>query len=1050
MFFVEVFYTILLRAIFTFIKTLNYCFMRHTLFKFLALFCLAFTSAQNVDVSGTIQDESGIPIPGVNIIVKNTTKGSVSDFDGNFTVTGVEIGSTLTFSYIGYITQELVVKDKSNLSITLAEDVAKLDEVVVIGYGTQTKKEITGAVSVVSSETIEKLKPTRIEQALQGQVAGVNVTANSGSPGAGATINIRGVSTNGDSRPLILVDGNVIEDLSVINPADIESMNILKDATAGIYGVRAANGVILITTKTGRKDMPLTIEYNAYAGFQETTRKMSVLNATEYALIVNEAFAAGGSTPPYTDISGLGKGTDWQDVIFQSAPIQSHNISFRAGKGKSSYSYSGSFLTQDGIVGGSKSNFTRFTNSLAYNLDFLENFKFKSGLTLTRQNSKGLPENALGSVLFNALNMAPTFTVYDENGDFTLAEGLGGEVINPLAQIENTYNRNKVMKLNGFAGLSYNFLEHFTAEANIQFNYAEVSNFSFDPIDYYGVGKVFNTLKSGVFEGFNIFRDYTFDGFIKYENTFNDTHKLNVLLGTSVFKTTGMFSGATASDIKNNDIAFASVAEASDPQDIYKELGRNPTFDARLLSYFSRVQYDYKGKYLFSAVVRRDGSTKFGPENKFGIFPSGSIGWVASDEAFLKDSNFMNFLKVRASYGILGNDRIGDYRFVSLLTGEGTYFFGGNDRENEYFGKASGPISNPQIKWEKQKTLDVGLDMRFLNNKIDLTTDYFKRRTEDLLVSPDISGLLGTGAPPFVNAGIVENTGIEFAIGYSDNLSENFKFSIKYNVTAIKNEVISVSGEGEYLEGGGFGISQPAISRMEAGYPLGYFVGFQTAGIFQNQSEIDNAAVGEVAPQPGDFRFVDQLTVPIYDPETNEIIRYEADGVINLDDRVNLGNPLPAATMGLNISFDYKKWDFAAYAFASLGNEIVRNYERNQQAVNKPSWYLDRWTGEGTTNTAPRVSIGPSSNTVFSDFYVEDGSFVRLQNAQLGYTFSNDSGDSKLKSFRIYLSGSNLFTLTKYNGYDPTAGTGAPIGGGIDQGFYPSARTYLLGVNVKF
>jgi len=1004
--------------------------MRHTLFKILAIFFVAYGSAQNLQISGTVMDEYNMPIPGVNVLVKNTTNGVATDFDGNFVISDVVQGSTLVFSYLGYITQEIVVNSNAALNVLLAEDVAKLDEVIVIGYGTQTKKEITGAVSVVSSETIEALKPTRIEQALQGQVAGVNITTNSGSPGGGSTISIRGVSTNGDSRPLILVDGNVVEDLSVVNPNDIESMNILKDATAGIYGVRAANGVILITTKTGRKEMPLTVEYSAYTGFQETTRKMPVLNATEYAVIVNEAYAAGGSIPPFTDLSGLGAGTDWQDEVFQSAPIQNHNISIKGGKEKSSYSYSGSFLTQDGIVGGNKSNFTRFTNSASYNLDFLENFKFKSGLTLTRTNRRGLPENALGSVLFNALNMAPNIPVRDINGEYSLADGLGGEVINPIAQMANTYNRNKVMKLNGFAGLSYNFLEHFTAEANIQFNYAEVTSFSFDPIDYYGVGKVFNTQRSSVFEGFNIFRDYTFDAFIKYDNTFNDIHKLNVLLGTSVFKTTGVFAGDVARDIIGNNIANASVDQAFEQENVNEALGRNPTFDGRLLSYFARVQYDYKGKYLFSAVVRRDGSTRFGPGNKFGYFPSGSIGWVASDEDFMNDSNFFDLLKVRASYGILGNDRIPDYRFISLLTGEGTYIFD----DEEIFGTASGPISNPLIKWEKQKTLDIGLDMRILNNKVDITTDYFKRRTEDLLVSPQVSGLLGTGAAPVVNAGIVENTGLEFAIGYSDNIGDDFKFSVKYNVTAIKNEVVSVSGEGEYLEGGGFGISQPAISRMEAGFPLGYFIGYKTDGIFQNQSEIDNAAVGEIAPQPGDFKFVDQ----------------NGDGVIDLEDRVDLGNPIPDATMGLNISFDYKNWDFAAYAFASVGNEIVRNYERNQQLVNKPNSYLDRWTGPGTSNTSPRVSIGATSNTVFSDFYVEDGSFVRLQNVQLGYTFSNDNEDSKLNKLRIYISGSNLVTLTEYSGYDPTAGTGAPIGGGIDQGFYPSARTFLLGVNVKF
>ena len=990
-------------------------------------------TGQTYEIKGTVSDSGSNPLPGVSIVVKNTAKGASSDFDGNFVVSNVSKGETLVFSYLGFTTKEIVINNSNDLIVVLAEDTQSLDEVVVIGYGTQRKKEITGAVSVVSTETIEKLKPTQIEQALQGQVAGVNVTTNSGSPGGSSTISIRGVSTNGDSRPLILVDGNVVEDLSVVNPNDIASMNVLKDATAGIYGVRAANGVILITTKTGRIEMPLTVEYNGYVGLQRTTREMPVLNATEYALIVNEAYAAGGNTPPFTNISELGVGTDWQSKVFETAPIQSHNISLKGGRKKSSYSYSTSYLTQDGIVGGNKSNFKRYTTSLSYNLDFLEDFKFKSGITATLTNKRNLPENALGSVLFNALNMAPNIPVRDQNGEYSLADGLGGEVINPLAQISNNYNRGRVMKLNGFAGVGYNFLEHFTAETNIQFNYAEVRSNTFDPIDYYGVGKVFNTERNSVFEGLNIFRDYTFDGFIKYENTFNDEHKLNVLLGTSVFKTTGSFSGMIGRDITGG-VANAFVDKALEKENIYSELGRNPTFDARLLSYFSRVQYDYKGKYLFSAVIRRDGSTRFAPGNKFGYFPSGSIGWVASDEEFMSDSDVFQLLKVRASYGILGNDRIGDYRFTSLLTGEGTYFFGGNDREDEYFGVASGPISNPEIKWEKQKTLDIGLDLRMLDGKLDITTDYFKRRTEDLLVSPQVSGLLGTGAAPFVNAGIVENEGIEFAIGYSDNLNEDFKFSIRYNVTAIRNEVVAVSGDGEYLEGGGFGISQPAISRMEAGFPLGYFVGYKTDGIFQSQSEIDNAAVTDITPQPGDFRFVDQ----------------NGDGVIDLDDRIDLGNPLPNATMGLNISFDYRKWDFAAYAFASVGNDIVRNYERNQALVNKPNSYLDRWTGPGTSNTAPRVTTGASSNTVFSDFYVEDGSFIRLQNVQLGYTFSNVPENSSIDKFRIYVSGSNLVTLTKYSGYDPTAGTGAPIGGGIDQGFYPSAATLLLGVNLKF
>lgn len=1002
--------------------------MKHYLFKILTLVFISYSSAQNINVNGHVQDNSGMPIPGVNVVVKNTTKGTVTDFDGNFTISNVQSGATLILSYLGYVTKEVVVTNSSKLTIQLQEDLAKLDEVVVIGYGTQTKKEITGAVSVVSSESIEALKPTRIEQALQGQVTGVNITSQSGTPGGGSTISIRGVATNGDNRPLILVDGNVIEDLSVLNPSDIQNINILKDATAGIYGVRAANGVILIKTKTGRKNMPITVEYNAYGGFQQTTRKIPVLNATEYAAIVNEAFAAGGNAPPFSDLASLGVGTDWQDLVFENAPITNHSISFSGGTKKSAYAYSGSFLTQDGIVGGSKSNFTRFTNNLNYTLDFLDNFKLTSGLTLMRTNKRNLPENSNSSVLFNAINMAPTFTVYDENGDYTLAEGLGGEVINPLAQIDDTFDRGKVTKLSGNAGLSYNFLNHFTVQSNIQFNYSEVASKVFNPIAYFGSGKNSNVDRSSVFEGLNYYRDYTFDAFVKYENKINDIHNINVLFGTSIFKTTGEFTGATGFDIIDNSYVNANLDQAFDVENINRFTGRNATFDSRLLSYFTRVQYDYKGKYLLSAVVRRDGSTKFGPRNRFGIFPSGSIGWVMSDEDFLKDSSFINLLKLRASYGILGNDRIPDYRYVSLLNGEGTYIFD----DIEYIGTASGGISNPEIRWEKQKTFDIGLDLRFLNNKIDITTDYFKRRTEDLLVIPEVSGLLGTGGAPVVNGGTVENSGLEFAIGYSENFSDNFKFSVKYNVTYLKNKVLFVDTNTGYLTGGGFGISQPAPSRMEAGFPMGYFYGYQTAGIFQNQEEINASAIGDIAPEPGDIKYVDQNN----------------DGVITEDDRVNIGNPLPDATMGLSISIDFKNFDFSAYAFSSVGNEIVRNYERGQQLTNRTNSYLARWTGEGTSNTFPRVSNGATPNNLFSDFYVEDGSFVRLQNAQLGYTF-NTSENSKISKLRIYVSGNNLFTLTKYKGFDPTASSGAPLGGGIDQGFYPSAKTYLLGINLK-
>ena len=889
---------------------------------------------------------------------------------------------------------------------------------------------------MVSSESIEELKPTRIEQALQGQVAGVNITSQSGSPGSASNIRIRGISTNGENQPLILVDGNVVQDLSVINPSDIESISVLKDATAGIYGVRAANGVILITTKTGRKGSELKFDYNVYGGFQQTTRKLNTLNATEYALLVNEAHANNGEPLQFTNVGPLGEGTNWQEEVFTNAPIINNDFSMRGGTERSTYSFGASLLTQDGIVGGNKANFTRYNARVSFNTEFFEKIKLKSGLTYVGTTRKALAENALGSVLFNALNNAPTFQVTDDNGAYTLSEGTGGEVINPVAQIENTNNRSKVDKISGFFGLNYEFIKNLKAEANIQFNYADVSGRTFNPIVNYGAGKVFNKDRSEYIETLNTFKDYTFDAFLNYDNTFAETHHLNVTVGTSVFKTQGEFSGSIGFDLEGFNFGNASLDNASDVANFFPN--GNATFDSRLLSYFGRLQYDYKGKYLLSAVIRRDGSTKFGPENRFGYFPSASVGWIISDEKFLEDSSIINFLKLRASYGILGNDGIPDYRYVSILNGEGVYVL-----NNELvFGIAAGAISNPEIRWEQQETFDIGVDARFLSSKLNINIDYFNRRTNDLLLIPGVSSILGNTGPgssaPIVNGGDVSNKGLEFQIGYNDQLSDSMSFGINYNFTTLENEVLKVDNGLGFISGGGFGISQGDVARMEVGMPIGYFYGLQTNGIFQTQAEVDahptQLALGANA-QPGDLRFVD----------TN------GDGKIDVDDKTYIGDPIPDVTMGLNISFEYKNLDFQMYVFSSIGNDIVRNYDRNLALTNRTVYALDRWTGAGSSNSDPRVTTGATSNGTFSDYFVEDGSFVRAQNMQLGYSFSDKwLSDIGLDKLRIYTSVSNVFTLTKYRGYDPTTASSNPVGGGFDNGFYPNPRTYLLGVNLKF
>lgn len=1014
--------------------------MKHYFFSFFLLLVSLSAFAQEYTVSGNVTSaQDGLPIPTVNIVIKNTSKGVTTDFDGNYTINNVPQDAVLVFSYIGFETKEVNIINGNTLNIVLKEDTESLDEVVIIGYGTQKRKEVTGAVATVNSKTIEALKPTRIEQALQGQVAGVNVTSQSGAPGSASDIRIRGISTNLDNRPLILVDGNVIQDLSVVNPNDIESYTVLKDATAGIYGVRAANGVILITTKTGRKNKPLSFQYDAYAGFQQTTRKIPLLNATEYALIKNEAAAANGDDLPFPNTFGLNRGTDWQDELFETAPIFSNAITASGGSEKSTYSFGVSLLTQDGIVGGSKANFTRYTTRANYGLEIIENLNFKANLLYTGTTRKALPEGGLGSVLFNALNFAPTDTPRDENGAFTSSAGYPIEVVNPFKQIENTFNRTKVDKISGVFGLNYKFLDGFSAEFNYQWNYSEVRSRAFNPLVTFGNGSVFdNTNIVTLNESSNFFRDYTVDAFINYEKSFNEDHNLKVTVGNSIFKTTGDFFPLLGQGFAAGTTFSSAEIENADTI-VDQRFGNNLTFDSRLLSYFGRVQYNYKSKYLVSAVVRRDGSTAFGPDNKFGVFTSGSVGWIASDEAFLADSNIIDFLKFRSSYGVLGNDRIPANRFESLLNGEGVYVF--NDELQ--VGTAIGAISNPEIKWEEQKAFDVGFEARFLNNKIDVTVDYFNRKTEDLLLAVESSQILGGTAPgssnPIANAGTVENKGLEFQISYKDQLSEDLKFNISYNFATLDNEVLEVNNTIGFVPGGGFGIGQAnQPSRMQVGQPIGVFFGLQTDGIFQTQAEVDahpsQIALGANA-EAGDLRFVD----------------VNQDGIINDDDRTFIGDPIPDVTMGLNLTFDYKSFDFQTYFFASIGNDIVRNYDRNSPITNLTVYSLDRWTGPGSTNTNPRVTNAATGNTVFSDYFVEDGSFLRAQNMQVGYTFNKEKlQKGGLKNIRLYVSVSNVFTLTEYRGFDATTSNGAPIGGGIDSGFYPNPRTFLFGTNVKF
>ncbi|MFV8352103.1 SusC/RagA family TonB-linked outer membrane protein [Flavobacterium sp. XS2P14] len=1019
--------------------------MKSNYLLILFLFLSSFGFAQGFDVGGVVKETgSGLPIPGVNIQVKNTTKGTATDYDGRFSLKGISSGATLVFTYLGYKNLEYkVISSNSALSIMLVEDSKVLDEVVVIGYGSQRKREVTGAVSVVDSKTIEALKPVRIEQALQGTVSGVNVTTTSGAPGAALDIRIRGIATNGENRPTTIIDGYIGE-LGLLNPNDVESITVLKDAQAAIYGTIGANGIILITTKSGKKNSKSKISYNTYSGFQETSRTLPMLNATEYALLLNESYANGGNAIPFPNVSGLGKGTNWQNEVFStSVPIINHDISFSGGSDKITYAVSGSHLDQEGIIGRDKSGFLRNTARVSLGADVTERLKLKTNVIYTYFNRKSLNESGLGSVLFNALNTPATLTPYDANGDFTKVPtntGLGIEIINPLAQIANTYNDYNFKKINGNFGLDYKVFKDFTISSSIGFNTSNSESKSFAKQILYWINpsdKVFDVLRSSVSQSAINDNDYSFDLFGTYTKKIAENHNVVATIGNTIFKTFGNGLFATGFDVPYNSWEFADIALTRGISETAPTGSYN--YDDRRLSYFARGQYDYKGKYLFSAMIRRDASTRFGPGNKVGYFPSFTAGWVVSDEGFFGSDKVINFMKLRGSYGTLGNDQIPPNGFRSQLNGEATYVFDGALVN----GLATGQIPNANLKWEEARKFDVGLDLKLCQNKVSIVADYFIDTRADLLISNiPVSGINGTAAPgagaPTINAGTVRNSGLEFAIDYKNKFSDNFSLSVGYNVTFLKNEVLEVNNGTGYIEGGAFSVGQQAPARMEVGHPMGYFYGLKTNGIFQNQAEVaahpSQLSLGAEA-NPGDLRFVD----------------VNGDGLINSSDRTNIGDPIPEATMGFNLQMNYKNFDFAIYTFASVGNDMVRNYERNLTDVNRLNYVLDRWTGEGSTNSTPRVTTSASGNSTFSSYFVEDASYLRIQNMQLGYAlnpkYSEKVGITKI---RLYAGVNNLYTFTKYKGFDSGASNGAPIGGGIDYGFYPIPRTYLLGLNINF
>lgn len=1022
--------------------------------KLLILFTLLsfFAQAQS-QVKGKVIDEGGMPLPGVNVLIKGSAQGTVSDASGNFAL-NANINETLVFSFIGYAPQEVVFNGQTDLTVQLVLDITALQEIVVVGYGTSTVKELTGSIASVKGSDITGLNPVRIDQAMQGQIAGVQIAANSGSPGGTLNIRIRGLSTNGDNTPLVIVDGIIYpaEGLNALNPSDVESINVLKDASAAIYGVRGANGVIFITTKQGKRNQTPTFDFNGYYGIQETAKQLNLLTGREYAVIKNEAFAAGGQTPPFAN-TNLGKGTDWQKEVFTSAPIQNWNLSMTGGSDKSNYSIGGSYLDQEGIVGGDKASYKRYNARINFSTELAPKIKLQNILLYTNEQRSTVAENGIGSVLYNTINASPLANVFTNNR-FTYLEEFS-DIINPLAQMANTFNITKVNKIAGKEEITYTVNDNFEAVGRVGYGYALVDGKSFSPLVYYGLGKAQNTasnealdpflseivtgtfipIQNSVNESRTTYFDFNLEAYLNYNKTFAEVHKVRATLGTAINGDEGSSLSGTAFNVPYNSNDFADIS-ATDPTYL-----RNNTssfqYRSRLLSQFLRAEYSYQNKYLFSAVLRRDGSSRFGPNNRFGYFPSFSTAWVASEESFF-NSDVIQFMKVRLSYGVIGNDRIGNFRYRALLGGEGVYPF--NDQLSN--GIAIGALGNADLKWETTQQTDLGVDLNLFNDKVSITADYYIKLTNDLLFQPDVSAITGAygagSSPPIVNAGNVRNSGFEFAINYDTEITQGLRLNVGYNLTTIRNEVTAMAPGVDFLEGGAFGVGGGTAARMQVGQPIGYFFGYKVEGVYQTTQEITERGVTQAGARPGDLRFAD----------------IDGDGTINFSndsDKDFIGSPIPDMTMGLTVGLSFKGFDFSTLLYSSIGNDIVRNYERQQPLANQLDYVINRWTGEGSTNEFPRLTTGTNRNGVFSEYFVEDGSYLRIKNLQLGYTIPT-SLTSKIgvKKLRTYVAVNNLLTITGYRGFDPDFAAGGPIGAGIDYGFYPQARVFMAGLNLNF
>lgn len=982
-------------------------------------------------VTGTVTDVSGEPIIGANIRIKGTTTGTITDIDGNFSIEA-EPQSVIEVSYIGYLTQETVINNQKSIRFLLKEDTKTLDEVVVIGYGVQKKADLTGSVANINTEKLNTQSNANIGQALQGKIAGVDIVSQGGAPGSGTRIMVRGIGTLNNASPLYIVDGMYMNSIDHINPNDIASIDVLKDASsAAIYGSRAANGVIIVTTKEGSntEGKPI-IDLSVNLGISTASKFLDMLDAKGWAEVTTIARQAIGkpALDMATDLANK-PDNDWQDIMFRPALMQNYNLAVKGG-GKYSTYYTGlGYFNQDGIVKG--------TNYQRYNIQSKNDYKrgiFSAGtnLIISFSHDKPLHQELRGGMIGTILQSVPTLEKYDDTREGGYG-GTYGDVVNiphPLAIIDDNimdrYNENVKIFANLYAQIELFKGLKYKLNLTPDFSFERYKNY----LNKYDFGLATNSITQ-LTERQRRRRNILVENLLTFDRTFGE-HKISALAGytyqDSRFRHIQAYGEGLPQGLEEIDAATTNRSNEGN------------SWRSVLTSILGRVFYSYQNKYLFTATIRRDGSSKFGKNNRYGYFPSFSLGWNVAEEKFMENVHWLDQLKLRGGYGVLGNQEIDNYQYSSTITTGINYPDGNGGLLQGAFPKN---FANPDIKWEETAMTNVGIDFMAFNNRLSLTADYYVKNTKDILLTVPIPISSGGANDPIRNAGKIRNNGFEFNLGWMDQPNPDISYGINLIGSFNKNKVIAMGSESGSIKGGSTN-QNITTSETKAGYPIGGYWLISTAGYFNSQEEVDAYAKDgkkiQQAAEPGDIKFVDANN----------------DGVINDDDRVFQGSPFPDFTFALNGNMRYKNFDLSIGLQGVLGNKIYNATRQTLEDVTKGSNFLasclDYWTPENKNASHPRLTWDdPNRNTrAESDRYLENGSYLRLRSVQLGYTFPQTWFKGAIQHARVYINAENLFTITSYSGYSPDVNADNANYRGFDNFIYPTNRTFMLGLNVTF